>query len=77
MDLHRLAAEFAPPEGRVRIRFGKVVSVQTASITVTVGGSTDTVAGVRYLASMTPVVDAVVILLTDGADLFALGHLAE
>lgn len=76
-DLYRIASEFAQPDERVRVRFGKVVSVQTGrTITVTIGGSSTSVAGVRYLTSVAPEPGSVVVLLTDGADVFALGHMA-
>lgn len=76
-DLHRLAQALAPTPTRIRLRFGKVVSVQSdRTITVTVGGDTTEVAGIPYLGTMTPLPGAVVTLLTDGADLFAVDHVA-
>jgi hypothetical protein len=61
----------------MRLRFGTVDSVQDdRTITVLVGGSTEPIAGIRYAASMTPCAGKVILLLTDGKDLFAVDHLA-
>lgn len=77
MDLFKIATGLSSPDTRMRLRFGKVASVQSnRTITVTIAGSTDTVAGIKYLESVAPKPNAVVLLLTDGVDLFALGHLA-
>lgn len=77
MDLGRIAPTFTPSPARIRVRFGKVASVQAdRSITVTIGGDTTQVAGIPYLGRMIPRPGAVVVLLTDGADLFAVDHVA-
>lgn len=76
-DLYKVASAFTSDPTNLRVRFGKVVSVQTGrTITVTIAGSTSSVSGVRYTARMAPEPGSVVILLTDGADLFALDHVA-
>ena len=68
-----LTSQAAP----LRVRFGVVQSIETdRTITLTVGGSTETVAGVRYAASMTPCPGKAVFCLTDGTDLFAVDHMA-
>lgn len=71
----RLSQEVASTPG-LRIRQGTVVSWSSYSITVTIGGSTEQVTGVKYLGSYAPRVGAHVWLITDGADVFAIGHLA-
>lgn len=70
-----LAAQVATSPG-LRVRQGEVVSVSSYGLTVTIAGSTSQVTGVKYLGSYAPMVGAQVWLLTDGSDLFALGHLA-
>lgn len=77
MDLFKIASSLAAPDQKMRLRFGKVVSVQSnRTLTVTIAGSTDSVAGIRYLESVAPKPGAVVLLLTDGVDVFALAHLS-
>lgn len=76
MDLFDVASLVAAPAPRLRLRKGTVVSVQGATITVTVAGSAAEVAGVKYLSSLCPKAGAGVWLATDGLDLFALGTLA-
>lgn len=60
----------------LRVRQGEVVSVSSYGVTVTIAGSTTQVSGVKYLGSYAPQVGAQVWLLTDGSDVFAIGHLA-
>lgn len=60
----------------LRVRQGEVVSVSSYGVTVTIAGSSTPVTGVRYLGSYAPQVGAHVWLLTDGDDMFAIGHLA-
>lgn len=77
LDLYRIAGAFAPGRDPLRVRFGKVVSVQAnRTITVTIAGDTTQVSGVRYLGSFAPAPASIVTLVTDGVDLFALGHMA-
>ena len=76
-DIGKIASAFLSPSSNLRLRFGKVSSVQSdRSVTVTIGGSTDTVAGVKYLASVAPLPGAVCVLATDGTDIFLLDHVA-
>lgn len=75
VDLGLIAPILAPKDSKLRFRFGTVVSIESdRTCTVTVGGDTTHVSGVKYLAPPRP--NAKVILVTDGLDLFALGHLA-
>lgn len=60
----------------LRIRQGEVIAVSSYGLTVTIGGSTEQVAGVKYLGSYSPRVGAHVWLVTDGSDMFAIGHIA-
>jgi hypothetical protein len=56
-----------------------VVTAVTASpnaVTVKIGASTNTVAGVRYFPPYSPVVNDVVFLLEQGRDLWVFGKLA-
>jgi hypothetical protein len=70
-----MAEAFTPETSPIRVRFGVVSSVETdRTMTVVVGGGT--VSGVRYAAGMTPCPGYSVFLLTDGADLFAVDHMA-
>lgn len=73
--LERLAAVVAESPG-LRLRQGKVEAWSNYGITVTIGGSTEQVTGVKYLGSYAPRVGAHVWLVTDGSDIFAIGHLA-
>lgn len=73
--IERLAAEVATTPG-LRLRQGRVEAWSNYGITVTIGGSTEQVTGVRYLGSYAPRVGAHVWLITDGSDIFAIGHLA-
>ena len=75
----KLAAAIAAsgPKAGLRTRRGLVQSVAAnGTITVTIGGGSNQVAGVKCLASFCPVVGSAVTLLTDGTDLFAVGALA-
>lgn len=56
---------------------GTVISVESYSITVTIGGGSETVAGVKYLAPVPPVPGAGVWMLSDGKDLLAVGMIAS
>lgn len=73
--LERLASQVASTPG-LRLRQGEVVGWSNYGITVTIGGSTEQVTGVKYLGSYAPRVGAHVWLITDGSDIFAIGHLA-
>lgn len=74
-DLFKIAQGLTPPAPKVRVRWGKIVSVQSdRTATVTVGGSTEEIAGVKYMEGMTPKPNAVVTMLTDGTDLLILDH---
>jgi hypothetical protein len=61
---------------QLRMRQGAVVAVSSYGLTVTIAGSTTQVTGVKYLGSYAPRVGAQVWLISDGADIFAIGHLA-
>lgn len=63
---------------QLRVRFGVVTAIDTptATISVQVAGATDSISGIKRLSSMSPSVSAPCVLLTDGIDLFALGHIA-
>ena len=78
MPNYRTVADVLTPQAApLRVRFGVVQSIQAdRTITLTVGGSTETIAGVRYTASMTPCPGKAVFCLTDGVDLFAVDHMA-
>ena len=71
-DLHRrIVPALTPAPAGVRFRFGTVVSVESNhTCTVTIAGGADSVPGVPYVASITPLPGAGCILATDGTDLF-------
>jgi hypothetical protein len=52
------------------------VSISTASLTATIHGDTVAIAGINYLDSYTPVVGDNVILIRNGAHLWAIGTVA-
>lgn len=75
IDLFAAASVLKKSPTLLRFRFGTVVSVESdRTCTVTIGGDTTNVAGVKYLQEPRP--GAVVIMATDGLDIFVLGHLA-
>jgi hypothetical protein len=77
MDPLLIARTFKKPGQELQHRAGTVVSVQNnRTITITVAGSTQQIAGIRYLGDFAPQPGKVVRLLADGADLFAIGHMA-
>jgi hypothetical protein len=73
--IERLAGQVAAHPG-LRVRQGEVTAVSSYGVTVTIAGSSEAVSGVKYLGSYAPRVGAHVWLLTDGSDVFAIGHLA-
>lgn len=70
-----LAAHMNSSPG-VRFRQGEVVSVSSYGLTLKVAGSTQQITGVKYLGSYAPRPGAHVWLVTDGSDMFAIGHIA-
>jgi hypothetical protein len=59
------------------VRFGAVVSVENNwTATVTIAGSTTSIPGVKYAASVTPLPGAGCVLASDGSDLFILAVIA-
>lgn len=67
-----------PGETGARLRFGTVVSVQADwTCTVTVGGSTTPISGVRYVTGVAPLPGAGCVLASDGTDLFVLSVIAR
>lgn len=76
MDLRRIAAELAPRQSSMRLRSGVVVSDETGTVTITVGGSTVEIPGIKHLASYSPTPGDTVYMLTDGFDVLILGKLA-
>lgn len=75
-----LLAQWLKPcncEASARIRFGKVTATPGGNvITITVGGSSTAITGVRYLASYTPAVNDIVAIVQLDGTLFVLGELA-
>lgn len=77
VGIHEVAQAVAASGNRgLRLRQGKVISVQTGSVTVTIGASTVAVPGVKYLASYSPTANNVVWMLTDGETILIIGKLA-
>ena len=76
MDINYIASVFAK-NNPLRFRVGTVVSVETdRTCTVTIAGDTTSISGVRYMSNVAPLPTAAVWLVTDGRDLFVLGHMA-
>lgn len=74
---HRSSSALQPPAPGARLRFGAVVSIESArTCTVTIGGSATSVSGVKYAASCVPLPGAGCVLASDGADLFVVTTLA-
>lgn len=67
------AIQQSSPEPAVRLRQGVVQSVQSGSVTVTVGGGSTPLSGIKYLASYAPTANDTVWLATDGTDWLILG----
>lgn len=76
MDLRRLVADFAAPGSSMRLRSGVIVSDETGTVTITVGGSEVEIPGIKHLASYSPTPGDTVYMLTDGFDVLILGKLA-
>lgn len=72
-DYQDLVPEIGASAAAPRFRLGKVVQVDNYTIQVSVGGSSTTLTGVKYLGSGQPVPNAPVWLVSDGLDMFALG----
>lgn len=76
MDMNYVASIFGK-QNPLRFRVGTIVSVQTdRTCTVTVAGDTTQISGVRYMSDVAPDPNAAVWLVTDGRDMFVLGHMA-
>ena len=76
MDMNYVASIFGK-SNPLRFRVGTVISVQTdRTCTVTIGGDTTQISGVRYMSDIAPDPNAAVWLVTDGRDMFVLGHMA-
>ncbi len=75
MDLGDVVRIIKPESSGLRLRQGVIVSVEAATVTVTIAGSTTQVAGVKCLQSCRPVAGSTCWMLTDGRDLFVLGIL--
>jgi hypothetical protein len=73
--IQALAGQVADPAS-LRVRQGEVVAVTSYGLTLKIAGSTSQITGVKYLGSYAPRVGAQVWLMSDGSDIFAIGHLA-
>lgn len=67
------AMQDAAPNAPVRLRQGVVQSVETGTVTVTVGGSSIPLSGISYLSSYLPTAGDTVWLATDGRDWLIIG----
>ena len=76
MDAIQMLAGQVAETQALRVRQGEVVSVSSYGLTLKIAGSTSQVTGVKYLGSYAPRVGAQVWLISDGSDIFAIGHLA-
>ena len=77
MDMNYVASIFGK-SNPLRFRVGTVISVETdRTCTVTIAGDTTLISGVRYMSDIAPDPAAAVWLVTDGRDMFVLGHMAS
>lgn len=70
--------DFLVPKGDelLRLRQGVIASVQTTSATVTIGGSTTQIAGVKWFSGYSPVANDTVWLLEQDRQYFIIGSLS-
>ena len=71
------ALQDSAPDPAVKLRQGVIQSVQTGSVTLTIGGSSVSVSGVKYLSSYVPVGGDTVWMATDGRDWIVIGKLGN
>lgn len=77
-DLFKVASGLTQDTNPFRLRFGTVVSVDAGySCTITLAGAATNITSVKYIASARPKVGQMVIVATDGVDIFIVGVLAE
>ena len=76
MDSLAFVRALANSGSKLRFVMGVISSIQTYTVTVTVSGSTATVANVKYASSVVPRVGSSVYMATDGADLWIISQLA-
>lgn len=77
MDLHDIAEILAPGAPGVRLRQGAVTAIAAdGTLSVTIGGGSTVVAGVKAWASVCAMVGSAVWLATDGTDLMAIATIA-
>lgn len=74
-EIRELSLQLAPDDPQsLRRRQAVVASVQTGSVTITLGGVS--VAGVKYLGSYSPAIGDTCWVLVDGPDLLIVGRVA-
>lgn len=67
----------AAPDAPVRYRMGQIISVQSnGTVTITVGGGTTEISGVKVASSCCPLPGATCWIATDGRDMFVTSTLA-
>ena len=69
------ALQDSAPDPAVKLRQGTVQAINGDALTVTIGGSSTAVTGIKYLNSYSPTVADTIWLATDGRDWMALGKL--
>ena len=78
MDFSYLVNQIkANPDG-LRLRQGKVITVNTgpASVNVQIAGDSNTLPSIKYLSSYSPTANDTIWLLSSGADLLCIGKQA-
>jgi hypothetical protein len=80
MDLNYLVKQIKEPSSGLRLRQGEVVTHNNAAKTVDIrlAGDPNILPSVKYLKSYSnPTAGDIIFLLTSGADILALGHIAS
>jgi hypothetical protein len=78
MDMAYLVNQIKTPSTGLRLRQGKVITVNVSpnSIDVQIAGDVNTLPKVKYLASYSPTALDIIWLLGNGSDLLAIGKQA-
>jgi len=78
MDMAYLVNQIKTPSAGLRLRQGKVITVNVSpnSIDVQIAGDANTLPKVKYLASYSPTINDIIWLLANGSDLLAIGKQA-
>ena len=76
MEINDLLTTIVNQNVRFALRQGTVVSLQSGSLTITLSGGSNSISGVKYLASYSPTIGDVIFVMVNNKDLIILGKLA-